>query len=654
MLRWGRGVQVASLFVLLVAAAAFSRGFVLSEITTPETTTDIDVQIWTTSSNSRRLLQDESSNELQNYPEDAFTKDQRSSGGFILHLMGSCYMFCLLALVCDEFFVPSLEAIADKLELSDDVAGATFLAAGGSAPELATAFMGTFVSKSDVGFGTIVGSAVFNILFVIGACAWFSSGELVLTWWPLFRDTVYYCVSLGVLIALFYDHTIEAWEAAMQLLMYVLYVLIMCFNSKLERSFKAFLTRCFGSPVEPVLDMQTHIADDNNTNMHSSQKRLPEHIHTRTTIEDSKTHNRTAGVIQSSKFPLQNIPEHDPDSHLKARRTCKDSECLSDLKTDASYMNLKVSSCGDTTTEANVPIGIVKLEIDTFNTGRTSSYTLNSPMSSSPTSPNLASPLYVKGPVLMNTHASEIKESTQSIGHNQASCDIDHPDSSIQAQDDAKRQEMDCETEASFMEEPEEEPLDISFPKSTLKRIAYIALSPLLFSLYFTVPDVRRPGSKDLYVLGFCMSIFWIGVASYLMVWWITVVGDALGIPSSIMGLTILAIGTSVPDLLESVIVAKQGKGDMAVSSSLGSNIFDATVGLPLPWLLYNLAYQQPVEVGTDGLFVSVVMLFAMLACCVSVIAMNGWKMTKSLGVAFFVFWVLFLSFSLMNEYLFS
>ena len=56
------------------------------------------------------------------------------------------------------------------------------------------------------------------------------------------------------------------------------------------------------------------------------------------------------------------------------------------------------------------------------------------------------------------------------------------------------------------------------------------------------------------------------------------------------MGLTFLAAGTSVPDLLTSVLVAMKGEGDMAVSSSIGSNIFDVTVGLPLPWLIYTIA----------------------------------------------------------------
>lgn len=48
------------------------------------------------------------------------------------------------------------------------------------------------------------------------------------------------------------------------------------------------------------------------------------------------------------------------------------------------------------------------------------------------------------------------------------------------------------------------------------------------------------------------------------------VIGQVAKIPIEIMGLTFLAAGTSVPDLITSVIVAKKGLGDMAVSSSIG------------------------------------------------------------------------------------
>ena len=74
----------------------------------------------------------------------------------------------------------------------------------------------------------------------------------------------------------------------------------------------------------------------------------------------------------------------------------------------------------------------------------------------------------------------------------------------------------------------------------------------------------------------------WIAVFSTLMVWWTETIGATFAIDTSLMGMTILAAGTSVPDLITSVIVARKGLGDMAVSSSVGSNIFDITVGLQI------------------------------------------------------------------------
>lgn len=108
------------------------------------------------------------------FPPDIFGQWLRSHGFILVHIIVACYMFFCLAVVCDRHFLPSLELCAQSLGLSNDVAGATFMAAGSSAPELFTAILGVFIAKSDVGTGTIVGSAVFNILFVIGICATYS------------------------------------------------------------------------------------------------------------------------------------------------------------------------------------------------------------------------------------------------------------------------------------------------------------------------------------------------------------------------------------------------------------------------------------------------------------------------------------------------
>ena len=119
-------------------------------------------------------------------------------------------------------------------------------------------------------------------------------------------------------------------------------------------------------------------------------------------------------------------------------------------------------------------------------------------------------------------------------------------------------------------------------------------LFPLVSTLTLTIPDVQRPGMGKYCYFSFFLSIIWIGVYSYFMVGWAETVGATIGIPSMIMGLTFIAMGTSVPDLLSSVIVARRGQGDMAVSSSIGSNIFDILVGLPIPWLAYSIWPDTP------------------------------------------------------------
>jgi sodium/potassium/calcium exchanger 2 len=193
------------------------------------------------------------------FPTDLFTQEERQRGAVVFHVAGVVYMFVALAVVCDEFFVPSLDVIIEKLNIPDDVAGATFMAAGGSAPELFTSVIGVFVSFDDVGIGTIVGSAVFNILFVIGMCALFSKTLLMLTWWPLFRDCTFYSISLIALVLFFMDNLIVWWEAAL-LLLYAAYVSFMRWNEDVERVVKRFLYR----NTMPRISSTDHLVAANN------------------------------------------------------------------------------------------------------------------------------------------------------------------------------------------------------------------------------------------------------------------------------------------------------------------------------------------------------------------------------------------------------
>ena len=76
------------------------------------------------------------------------------------------------------------------------------------------------------------------------------------------------------------------------------------------------------------------------------------------------------------------------------------------------------------------------------------------------------------------------------------------------------------------------------------------------------------------------------GGASHLLVESSLALGDMLGIDGVIMGFVVIAAGTSVPDTALSVISAKKGHYDAAVSNVFGSNIFDICVCLSIPILI--------------------------------------------------------------------
>ncbi|PWA29210.1 hypothetical protein CCH79_00006304 [Gambusia affinis] len=243
-------------------------------------------------------------------------------------------------------------------------------------------------------------------------------------------------------------------------------------------------------------------------------------------------------------------------------------------------------------------------------------------------------------------------QAAESAGETGGSQEDDGEDESGDSSESEEEEENIEEEEEEEEEEKEEEstPLSLGWPHTPRKQTTYLFLLPIVFPLWLTLPDVRNPASTRFFIMAFIGSIFWIGIFSYLMVWWAHQVGETIGISEEIMGLTILAAGTSIPDLITSVIVARKGLGDMAVSSSVGSNIFDITVGLPVPWLIYTVIYDKPVMVSSNGLFCAIVLLFLMLLFVIISIAACRWKMSKKLGVTMFVLYFVFLVLSVLLE----
>lgn len=155
--------------------------------------------------------------------------------GLIIHVLVAIFTFFGLAIVCDDYFVASLDRICEELKLSPDIAGASFMAAGSSAPELATVVIGVFFAKDDIGVSGVIGSAVFNIMFVISVCALCTGTVCQLNWWPLVRDCFFYAISILIMLFVIINDTISWVEALIMLLCYVLYCVALRFNDHLER-----------------------------------------------------------------------------------------------------------------------------------------------------------------------------------------------------------------------------------------------------------------------------------------------------------------------------------------------------------------------------------------------------------------------------------
>uniref|UniRef100_A0A8C8SSE6 Sodium/potassium/calcium exchanger 1 n=1 Tax=Pelusios castaneus TaxID=367368 RepID=A0A8C8SSE6_9SAUR len=536
------------------------------------------------------------------YPQDLFSLEERRKGWVILHIFGMMYVFVALAIVCDEYFVPALDVITEKLQISDDVAGATFMAAGGSAPELFTSLIGVFISHSNVGIGTIVGSAVFNILFVIGTCALFSREILHLTWWPLFRDVSFYILDLLMLILFFLDSFIVWWESILLLSAYALYVFTMKWNVYLEQWVKQQVNK------------------------------------TRSTVKAAAS--KDIEKVSGNGSVARDGGKHPGDS--------KRLELMPSLQRGCSSASLHNSHMRST---------ILQLMIHTLDPlaeggGGVISDCLHRWAQSSVLSCQAEAEL--PNAVLQVTPASDSDLSEVQEEHSADTAHSGQPSAECgDTEGSSSEEDEDCDDESDDEDDEEEndKPLSLKWPETRRKQVIYLFLLPIVFPLWLTVPDVRNPSSRNFFAITFLASIIWIAAFSYLMVWWAHQVGQTIGISEEIMGLTILAAGTSIPDLITSVIVARKGLGDMAVSSSVGSNIFDITVGLPVPWFLYSVFNGlSAVAVSSNGLFCAIVLLFLMLLFVIISIALSKWKMNKLLGLTMFALYFVFLIVSVMLE----
>lgn len=503
------------------------------------------------------------------FPPDLFSHEARAKGGVIVHVLVVFYMFYALAVVCDDYFVASLEECCSRLNLSEDVAGATFMAAGSSAPELFTAILGVLIAKGDVGTGTIVGSAVFNVLFVIGLCGLCSGKDVPVTWWPLFRDSVFYAFTVVILILVIYDGEVTWYESLSMLLLYGVYIDLMKYNTRIHR----WIGTTFG--------------------IHEEEE---------TTLGLTSTGHEAKNY--SSYVPFNNEIDDFAQPGGALRNTAPLDEVIRD------------SRRRPTLYEA----ALMMLMTRPFR----------------PKTRFWAAAKRV-------TH--EYKRMRRGeIQHLPSQTSLDPND--LVTRGKSHSVDITISTEADWKKIPR-------LGDGVLSLIKWCIQAPLLATLHYTVPDCRTARGKKLFMLSFLMSIFWTAVFSYVMVWMVTLIGFTMGIPDSIMGITFLAAGTSIPDAFASLLVSRQGQGDMAIANSIGSNVFDILICLALPWLIQTgmIAPGSIAYINSGGLVWSVVLLFLTIIITIYAIHRSHWFLTRKLGIFLMVVYVFFLVFCSAVEF---
>ncbi|MEE9326039.1 MAG: calcium/sodium antiporter [Cocleimonas sp.] len=120
-------------------------------------------------------------------------------------------------------------------------------------------------------------------------------------------------------------------------------------------------------------------------------------------------------------------------------------------------------------------------------------------------------------------------------------------------------------------------------------------------------------------------------VSSKMLVWGASNIASQLGVSDLIIGLTIVAIGTSLPELAATISSARKGETDLAVGNIVGSNLFNTLGVLALPGLIQPL--QLPPEVLSRDILVMLILTVVLLIFSFGCFKGSKGKFTRNKGI---------------------
>lgn len=188
---------------------------------------------------------------------------------------------------------------------------------------------------------------------------------------------------------------------------------------------------------------------------------------------------------------------------------------------------------------------------------------------------------------------------------------------------------------------------DKSLPNSFTRSDGIILLLFFLVFIYYLIAMMRRKIDVDdnlpsmslkKAILFTIVGIVAIVIGSNLVVDSASLIAEALGVSERMISLTIIALGTSLPELVTSVAATRKGEYDIAIGNVVGSNIFNIGIVIGVPVVLFG---------GVSRIAFSYIDLIVMLmsALLLFLFSFRDYKITKSEGVMFLTLFIIYYSY---------
>ncbi len=189
-------------------------------------------------------------------------------------------------------------------------------------------------------------------------------------------------------------------------------------------------------------------------------------------------------------------------------------------------------------------------------------------------------------------------------------------------------------------------------PEFSLGRLGGILFLILfVLFLYATVKLALtfREEAEDEYKslsLGKCMVFIIGGIAAIawggdLVVESASAIAVTFGLSQTLIGLTIVAMGTSLPELVTSIVAARKGENDLAVGNVVGSNIFNILLILGVSSVI------TPVKVDVLAVYDTLILIMVSLLCFIA--ARTKGEIRKGEGILFLLVYAAFLVFTIIR-----